>query len=322
MMGWVCALPLAAMIFSSCGSGEPLAVGYVEGEYVLLAPIAAAQIVSLEVDRGDRLKADDLVATLETRDARLAVEEAEAAHLQAMSELENLKLGKRPQELAVLEATLDSAVAQARDARRSLERQKDLSRKGFASQANFDSAQTTADAADAKVKELEANLAVARLPARPAEIAAADQHVRQAMAALQDARWRLSKRTIRAPASGEVADIILRVGEIASPTSPVVSFLPDGATKLKLYLPEPALAGIMVGARLLVNCDGCAGGQTARVSYISKQPEFTPPVIYSLNNRQKLVYLVEARPDDSASRLKPGQIVDVRLDADAETVRQ
>jgi len=87
--------------------------------------------------------------------------------------------------------------------------------------------------------------------------------------------------------------------------------LPDGAVKLKVYLPEPAFHTVKVGDRLAVHCDGCPDGLTARVSYVSPEPEFTPPVIYSLETRQKLVYLVEARPEDGAERLQPGQIVDV-----------
>ena len=89
--------------------------------------------------------------------------------------------------------------------------------------------------------------------------------------------------------------------------------LPDGAVKLRVYVPEAALSTISVGTSLPVNCDGCSGSMTATVSYVASEPEFTPPVIYSLQNRQKLVYLVEAIPDAGATALKPGQIVDVRL---------
>jgi HlyD family secretion protein len=89
--------------------------------------------------------------------------------------------------------------------------------------------------------------------------------------------------------------------------------LPDGAVKLTLYLPEPALSSVKVGTMLDVHCDGCKPGLKARVSYVSPDPEFTPPVIYSLETRQKLVYLIEAKPVGEATRLQPGQIVDVGL---------
>ena len=81
-----------------------------------------------------------------------------------------------------------------------------------------------------------------------------------------------------------------------------------------LYVPEALLFGTTVGTRLDVRCSGCPQGMAATVSYVSQEPEFTPPVIYSAETRQKLVYLVEARPEgDPATRLQPGQIVDVML---------
>jgi len=204
-------------------------------------------------------------------------------------------------------------MAQQKEAERTLERLTSLSGRGFASQSDVENATTAVEVAKAKVAELEANLAVARLPGRSAELVAAQSRAEQAKAALEAAQWKLAQRRIVAPASGQVNDVILRSGEVAGPSAPVVSFLPDGATKLKLYVPETALSGIERGLRLQVRCDGCGDGQFATITYIADEPEFTPPVIYSLNRRQKLVYLVEARPEAEARRLKPGQIVDVLL---------
>ena len=110
--------------------------------------------------------------------------------------------------------------------------------------------------------------------------------------------------------------MIRNPGDVAGPSSPVISMLPDGAVKLTLFVPEAAFYSVSVGKILDVRCDGCPADMTARVSYVSPDPEFTPPVIYSLETRQKLVYLVEARPVGDATALQPGQIVDVVL-ADA-----
>ncbi|OCW57794.1 HlyD family secretion protein [Hoeflea olei] len=316
MTSFLCSLPLAVTLFSGCAGPAPLAVGYVEGEYVLVAPIEAAQIVDLAVVRGDRIAADQPLGRLERRDAEIAVAQAEAALAQARSQLANLKQGKRPEEIASIEAALGSARAQAAEAGRVLNRQKDLLSQGISTQATFDSASTTLELAQAKVAELEANLAVARLPARSDEINAAQAAVGQAEAVRESAEWRLAKRTLSIPRAGVVSDIIRNAGEVAGPQAPVLSVLPDGALKLRLYVPEPALSSLRVGTHLQVRCDGCGEGMTATISYISTDPEFTPPVIYSLENRQKLVYLVEARPDDDAWALAPGQIVDVVL-ADA-----
>ncbi len=186
---------------------------------------------------------------------------------------------------------------------------------GYPPQAEYDVAFTNNLQAEAQVAQMQADLAVARLPARPEAIKAAEAQVDQARAGLQSARLRAERRTLSIPEAGTVVDIIRNAGEVAGPQAPVLSVLPDGAVKLRVYVPESDLSRLAIGTRLTVHCDGCGDGMTARISYISDDPEFTPPVIYSLENRQKLVYLVEARPETSATALKPGQIVDVDLES-------
>lgn len=313
-MSILCSIPFAASLFSACTS-VPLAVGYVEGDYVLLAPIEVAQVESISVRRGDRVQAGQPVVTLESGDAKIAVSQAEAALAQAEAQLADLKVGKRPEEIAALEASLRSAKSQSEEAQRVLVRTEGLLGRGIATQAQFDEAKTQVEVADAAIGLAQANLDVAGLPARIEAIKAAEKQVEQSRAALDNARWRLSKRVLAAPAAGRVSDVIRHAGDTASPSAPVVSVLPDGAAKLTLYIPEAAFSSVKVGTRLAVRCDGCPDGLKAKVSYVSPDPEFTPPVIYSLETRQKLVYLVEAKPEESATALQPGQIVDVGLDA-------
>ena len=315
-MSFLCSLPLAATLFSACAPAAPFAVGYVEGDYVLLAPTEVAQVEAVSVRRGDRVEPGQELVTLEKDDATIAVAQAEAALAQAQAQLANLKVGKRPEEIAVLEASVRSAKAQADEADRVLSRTRDLFGRGISTQAQLDEATTSVEVAQAAIGQSEANLAVARLPARPEEIKAAENQVKQAEAALDEARWRLSKRTLAAPSAGRVDDVIRNPGDTAGPSAPVLSILPDGAVKLTLFIPETAFSSVKVGSEISVRCDGCRPGIKARVSYVSPDPEFTPPVIYSLENRQKLVYLVEAKPEGDAGPLQPGQIVDVELAGD------
>ncbi|MER9361709.1 HlyD family efflux transporter periplasmic adaptor subunit [Mesorhizobium sp. M0500] len=312
-MSLLCSLPLAAQLFSACAPAAPLAVGYVEGDYVLLAPIEVAQVETIAVKRGDRVAPGTPVVTLENADAKIAIAQAEAALAQAQAQLADLQVGKRPEEIAVLKAQVDIAKAQAADAKRRYIRASDLFKRGTGTQADYDTASATLETANAQVGQAEANLAVGGLPARPETIKAADNQVRQAQSALEQAQWRLSKRVLTAPSPGRVNDVIRNPGDTAGPTAPVISILPDGAVKLSVYVPESAFSSVDVGTLLNVHCDGCGSGVKARVSYVSPDPEFTPPVIYSLETRQKLVYLVEARPEGDASALQPGQIVDVDL---------
>lgn len=313
MTAILCSIPLLSAFFAACAAPQPLATGYVEGDYVLVAPVAVAQVDSIKVRRGEHVAAGAVLAVAEHRDAEIALAKAGAALAQAESQLANLREGRRPEEIAVIKASLASSRAQAEEAAKEVTRLRSLNDRGVTSQAQLDTATTQLDVAEAQVAQAQANLAVARLPARPQEIAAAEAAVEQARAGRDAAAWQLAQRTLTAPAAGTVFDIIRTAGEIAGPQAPVLSFLPDGAVKLRLYMPEAAVSQVRPGTELVVHCDGCGAGERAKITYVSDAPEFTPPVIYSLQNRQKLVYLVEARPESGATHLKPGQIVDVEL---------
>ncbi len=313
ILEFICSFAIAGSL-GVCAPPMTRVVGYVEGEYVRLGPIDTARIETVSVRRGERVAPGALLAELQADDARNSVAESEARLVQAQAQLANLLSGKRPEEIAVIEAIAASAKAQERESERALERRQDLFRRGVSTQADLDQAQTARDVAVARVRETAANLAVARLAAREEEIRAARNQVEQAQAALDQAKWRLGQRRLTAPAAGIVTDLVRHPGELAGPSAPALTILPDGAVKLMLYVPEALLFGTTVGTRLDVRCSGCLEGLSATVSYVSQEPEFTPPVIYSAETRQKLVYLVEARPEGGpATRLQPGQIVDVML---------
>lgn len=312
MTGFLCALPLIARL-AACAAPEVLAVGYVEGEYVNLAPVTAATLVEVGPRQGDRVAAGQVVARQERADAEIALAEAEAARDQAAAELANLREGSRPEEIAVTAAALEAARVRLREAERQATRQAALAERGVVPQADLDAVLANRDTARTEVAQLEAELAVQRLPARVQVVAAAESRLRGAEAAVRDARWRLEQRDLVAPTEGQVTDVFRRTGEIAGPTAPVLSLLPDGAFKLVAFVGETEIAGVVPGDRLEVRCDGCPPGQTATVAYVSDEPEFTPPVIFSVENRQKLVYRVEAKPAKDSRSLRPGQIVDVAL---------
>jgi HlyD family secretion protein len=315
-MSLLCSFAFLAWMFPACAAELEAFPGYVEGEYAALAPVASARILDVHVKRGDRIVPGTIVATLETEDTELAILKAQAAVDEAAAQLANLHKGRRTAEIEAIEASLESARAQARMAALTLERQRNLVRRGAAPQASLDQAIAEADVANAKVKEIEANLAVARMPAREDEIQAAEQRLAQAKAALDQARWDESQRTLTAMRKGRVFDIIRRPGEIAGPSQPIVSVLPDGATLVRFYAPEAFLSRLPVGATVALDCDECPSGLMARITYRASEPEFTPPVIYSIERRQRLVFLIEARPEPPVPSLEPGQIVTVRPPAD------
>lgn len=140
----------------------------------------------------------------------------------------------------------------------------------------------------------------------------AEATLRTAEARFNSAQTRLVRRKLASPVSGTVQQIYYRPGEMVPAGRPVLALLPPGNVKIRFYVPEPALPRIAYGESVSVRCDGCPSGLIARVSFISKSAEFTPPVIYSLQERAKLVYLIEAIPE-KPDTLRVGQPVDVAL---------
>jgi HlyD family secretion protein len=173
-------------------------------------------------------------------------------------------------------AETEAAVANAKIA---FERAEELLKKNVGSQKAFDDAQAT---------------------------------LRTTEARLNSARTRLERRRVVSPVAGTVQEVYFRMGEMVQAGRPIVSLLPPGNVRVRFFVPQAMLPKVHIGDRIDVHCDGCAGVLAAHVSFISVQAEFTPPVIYSQEERARLVFRVEALPDKPED-LRVGQPVSVAL---------
>ncbi len=300
------------LALAACSSEPPRTVtGYAEGDYVYVAAPEGGWVSEVLVTRGAQVKVGDPLFTLDA-DTQLAQRDQAAAQLrQAEAQLANLEKGRRSDEIAALEAAHTQAVANRTLAEAEFKRAIDLKQRGFVSQAALDTRRAQRDAALMQVKQTEANLALARKGARNDEIAAARASAEGARAALARAEYALSQRRIRAKVAGRVEDTLRRAGEFVPPSGAVVQLLPPQNVKLRFFVPEQQRAKLAVGAVVGIACDGCAQGLKGRVTFIASAAEFTPPVIYSVGSREKLVWMVEAVPDGGV--LTPGQPIDVTL---------
>jgi HlyD family secretion protein len=140
----------------------------------------------------------------------------------------------------------------------------------------------------------------------------AEATLRTARARLNSAETRLARRKMASPANGSVQQIYYRPGEVVPAGRPVVSLLPPGNIKIRFFVPEAVLPKIALGDAVAIHCDGCKADVPAKVTFISRTSEFTPPVIYSLDERSKLVFLIEARTA-TPGELRVGQPVDVHF---------
>jgi HlyD family secretion protein len=207
----------------------------------------------------------------------------EAGRIQALSvrEGDKVEAGARlfMLDTELHEADLNMTMATLANAKQTFERAQQLAKTGAGTQKDFDAAQAG---------------------------------LREAEARVNTSRTRLARRSVAAPVTGSVQQVYFRPGEMVTASKPIVALLPPGNIKVRFFVPEGVLPRIAYGQSVTVRCDGCSGDLTAKVSFISKTAEFTPPVIYSLEERSKLVFLIEALPVEPAN-LRVGQPVDVLL---------
>jgi HlyD family secretion protein len=136
--------------------------------------------------------------------------------------------------------------------------------------------------------------------------------LRVAEAQVATSQTRLARRIGYAPIAGAVQQIYFREGETVPAQRPVLSIMPPGNMKVRFYVSEVDLPKLAIGDEVRVSCDNCSADLTARIYFIATTAEYTPPVIYSLDERNKLVYLVQARPS-RPDALRVGQPISVFL---------
>ncbi|HSY52873.1 MAG TPA: HlyD family efflux transporter periplasmic adaptor subunit [Opitutaceae bacterium] len=298
-----CVRPVLAvallLALAGCGRHNPPAwQGYLEGEFVYVAAPLSGQLETLSVQKGAQVATGAPLFTLE-HSAELAAQQ------QAAARLADLRKGQRPTELAALEAHVRQAQATAELSSRELARQETLFADKTSTADELDRARLTHEANLRAADQLAAELETARLGSRPDVIDAAQ-------AALAQADWSVAQKSQAAPCSGLVFDTLYRAGEFVAAGNPVVALLPPENLKVRFFVPEPDFAALRAGGIVHVSVAGHTSPLDAGISYLSPQPEYTPPVLYNRDNRAKLVFMVEAVFSAADARgLHPGQPVDV-----------
>jgi HlyD family secretion protein len=268
--------------------------GYIEADYVMVTSTIGGTLVKLEVARGDQVAAGAPLFALDDTAERAGRDEAAAKLAQAQSQLADLRVGRRQPEIDAIVAQRAQAEAAVHQSEADYQRQLQLRSTHYSSQKQLDDARAQRDRDQNHLAEMDAQLEVARMPAREDEIHAGEAAVTAAQAAL-------------------VVDTLYRPGEMVPAGQPIVQLLPPANVKIRFFVPERVVGQIAIGQTVQVSCDGCGAPVAATVRFISPSAEFTPPVIYSREERSRLVFMVEARPNERAETLHVGQPVDVAL---------
>ncbi|MBP9952114.1 MAG: HlyD family efflux transporter periplasmic adaptor subunit [Cypionkella sp.] len=306
---WAWIIGLFALLIPSLGPApDPSFNGYVEADYIYVAPSSAGRIEAIAVDEGDLVQKGQLLVSMETTAQTAALRAATAGVAVAKANLANLSTGGRTAEVEVIRASLHSAEARQHLAATVLERSSNLLARGLVPSAQVDADRAALASADAQVDQLRAQLQVSELPARDAQRIAAEASLDMARAELAAAQFNLDSRLVRAPDAGKIEKRFFDPGEVAAAGAPVLSLFRPDNLKAIFFVPEAQRATLAVGKRLSVSCDGCAAGLGAEITRLADEPQYTPPILYSRDERGRLVFRAEARLLASTGFL-PGQPV-------------
>lgn len=310
-------LPLigSITIFAGCSRHSAATYeGYAEGKFVYVASPQGGRLTHLSVARGETIGVSHPLFSLDNEPEASAMRQTEESLRLSQARLADLQTGKRTPEIDVTRAQLRQAEAERQKSVDLLKSYESQYAAGGVSLTDLISARAAVDSNSAVVRQVESELVVAALPARDQQIQAQADQVAADRAALQQAKWKMQQKEIASPRGGLVFDTLYREGEWVAAGNPVVQVLPPENLEVRFFVPEPLVGRLKIGQDISVHCDGCSAAVPARITFVSTQCEYTPPIIYSNENRSKLVFMVIAKPPlEKASDLHPGQPLEVTL---------
>lgn len=265
----------STLLLTACSKNQQQEFhGYIEGRFNYLSSNYAGTLIKLLAQRGEAVKIGQALAILDQEPQKAALEGANENLQQAEAQAAQIKAN-----LTLAELTL--------------ERNQTLFQKRVIQQEAVDIAKTNRDALQAQLRAANANLSSIK-------------------ASLSQAKWSYSQKIITAPIDGEIFDTYYEIGEVVPPNHPVLGLLAPQNIYLVFFIPESFLSQINIGKTLKFKGDSFKQFFPATIRFISPNTEYTPPVIYSRENRQKLVYRVEASiTPEIAKTLHPGQPIDI-----------
>jgi HlyD family secretion protein len=298
----IIAAAVAAWMLLGGSTRERTLSGYIEGENLYLAAPVAGTVQAVSAVEGERVAAGQRLFQIEPATLTAQGQQAQANVAAARTQIASAEAQAQQ-----AEADVSAASADAVRARQDLARLLSVRRADSAAVAGKD-----IDAARAALSEANARVTAAQktAQARRAQVVASRAQAEQAQGGAREVAIRVGQLAPAAPSPARVEDVFFQPGEWVNANQAVVSLIPDNKVKVRFFVPEGQVARYRPGRQVRFSCDSCGGVLTATIRYVSPRPEFTPPIIYSRDSRDRLVFMVEAYPARPAN-LQPGLPVDV-----------
>jgi HlyD family secretion protein len=328
----------AALVLAGAACRQPAPTdrvrvsGHVEATEVQVAPEVGGRLLELSVDEGDRVKAGQVIAKLDTRDTELAIARVKAERAQADAQLRLLRAGSRREDVRQAAAQVEAAGAEVASAEADLlaaegdlQRYEALLKSNAGSRKQRDDALARRDVARARVvaareRTSASKETLARLEAgaRPQEIQAAEARLAAVDAQIATLEKALADATIASPVDGLVTDKLADRGELLAPRTPLVVVTDLDHAWADVFVDEPVVPRLRLGQAATLFTDAGGAGVPGRITFISPKAEFTPRNVQTAEERSRLVYRVKVTVDNSQGMLKQGMPVEAELSTAAQ----
>lgn len=286
--------------------------GYLEADYIYLSSETGGKIRSIMKSRGDQVSKEERLISL---DNDMIVKDREVIVNKIIQEnisLRNIEEGIRESELKILNIQLAKLQAEYSYNQSKLRKLSSLKEKGYISIEEANDAQNRVELISYEISRLRAEIEHKKLPARLEEINLQKEKIESLKISLNKADIEIEKKNIFSSESGVVQDIFYKEGENVISGEPIIMLLPENSVKAKFYISNKNLHKVDYGKEVYLIIPGEEKKIRAKISYVSRKPEYTPPIIYH-NEQDNLLFLVEAIPQQSSKHIVAGLPVEVEL---------
>jgi HlyD family secretion protein len=278
---------------------------------------ASERITAVLAQEGDHVKQGQLLAQLDTTRLEPQIAKAEADVAAEQQAVNRLRAGSRPQEIAQGRANVESARADAANARSQYDRLlalADASKGRAVSHMDLDSAKAAVEVAEAKLAVNRKSLDLTVVGPRKEDIAQAEAQLRSDEAQAALLRRQLADANLTAPLNAVVRSRIVEPGEIASPQKSAFTLAITDPKWIRAYISEPDLGHVREGMQASITVDAFPNRPfPGWVGFISPVAEFTPKEVQTEELRSSLVYEIRVFVKDPADELRLGMPATVHL---------
>lgn len=305
----------AVLLLVACSKNNQIELpGYISVRYIYLAGPASGNLKTLYTERGHPVTAGQLLAKLDQEPEFSQLAEAEKSLESEQQILTDISKGSRETILLALMAKQRQGEANLLLAKQDLERKRILYEKKVIAKAEFDNVTAAYESTRQQVEAAKADYNEAIQGARTNKLLSQKAIVDSKQATVDRLKWLLLQKEFYAPVNGFVFDHFYEQGEFIPSGKPILALATANQVRVIFFLPEKYLSQVQVGSPVQFTCDSCKEFITANISYISPRAEYTPPVIYSKDTREKLVYLIKAKMSDAiALSFHSGQPITVSI---------